>query len=146
MAAFKHHCSFGFWLGAVMNDTNKVLQVEQKNGMGDFGQIRSIENLPAEKIILDLIWQAMRLTDEGVKLPRKEKVQEVPDPHPDFIKALDGQKSAQEHFNNFSPSHKKEYIEWINDAKTALTRQKRIADAVLWLHEGKVRNWKYQNC
>lgn len=146
MAAFKQHCSFGFWLGSVMNDTNKVLQGEEKNAMGDFGQIKSINDLPAEKNILDYIRQAMKLTDEGVKLPGKEKVKDVPDLHPEFINALAGHKSAEAHFNKFSFSQKREYIEWINDAKTEATRHKRIADTALWLQEGKLRNWKYEKC
>ena len=129
-----------------MNDLHNVLQKEEKNAMADFGQIRSINNLPADKIILAYISQAMKLTNEGVKLPRKEKVKEVPDLHPDFINALASYKSAKAHFNKFSPSQRREYIKWINDAKTEATRLKRIADAVIWLHEGKSRKWKYEKC
>ena len=88
----------------------------------------------------------MKLTNEGVKQPRKEKAKEVPDLNPDFIIALASPKSVEAHFNKFSPSQKREYIEWINDAKTEATRLKRIADAVIWLHEGKSRNWKYKKC
>ena len=124
-----------------MNDLHNVLQKEEKNAMADFGQIRSINNLPADKIILAYISQAMKLTNERVKLPRK--VKEVPDLHPDFINALASHKSAEAHLNKFSPSQKWEYIEWINDAKTEATRHRLIADAFIWLHEGKSRNWKH---
>lgn len=146
MAAFKQHCSFGFWLGGVMKDPYNILQADEKNAMGNFGQIKSLKSLPADKIIVDYIRQAMQLTDEGVKLPRKEQVKEVPDPHADFVKALAGVRTAQNNFNKFSPSQKREYIEWINEAKTEATRYKRIADAVQWLEEGKTRNWKYEKC
>ena len=104
-----------------MNDSHNVLQSEEKNAMADFGQIKSINYLPADKIILAYISQAMKLTNEGVKLPRKEKVKEVPDLHQDFINALASYKSAKAHFNKFSPSQRREYIKWINDAKTEAT-------------------------
>ena len=129
-----------------MNDSYNVLQIQEKNAMADFGQIRSINNLPADKIILAYISQAMKLTNEGVKLPRKEKVKEVRDLYPDFTNALASHKSAKAHFNKFSPSQRREYIKWINGAKTEATRLKRIADGVLWLHKGKSRNWKYEKC
>lgn len=146
MAAFKHHCSFGFWLGGIMEDPHNVLQSNEKNAMGDFGQIKSINHLPGDNIIIEYISQAMGLIDKGVKLPRKEKVNEVADRHPDFINALKLLKTAEANFNKFSPSQKREYIEWINDAKTEATRNNRISDAVQWIQEGKSRNWKYEKC
>ena len=77
--------------------------------------------MPVKKIISAYISQAMKLTNEGVKLPRIEKVKEVPDLNPDFINALASHKSAEVHFNKFSPSQRREYIKWINDAKTEAT-------------------------
>ncbi len=43
-----------------------------------------------------------------------------------------------------SPSQKREYSEWIVEAKTDATRDKRLGIAVGWIAEGKSRNWKYQ--
>ncbi len=146
MAAFKQHCSFGFWLGGIMEDPHHVLQSNEKNAMGDFGQIKSINHLPADNIVLEYISQAMGLIDTWVKMPKKEKVKEVAEPHPDFIQALAGIKTAIANFNKFSPSQKREFIDWINDAKTEVTRHKRIADALDWIQEGKNRNWKYEKC
>ena len=146
MAAFKQHCSFGFWLAAIMEDPHHVLQSNEKNAMGDFGQIKSMNHLPGDHIILEYISQAMWLIDKGAKLPRKENVKEVVEPHPSFINALKGTKTVETNFNNFSSSQKREYIEWINDAKTEATRNKRIADAIHWIQEGKNRNWKYEKC
>ncbi len=146
MAAFKQHCSFGFWLGGIMQDPHHVLQSNEKNAMGDFGQIKSINNLPADHIIIEYISQAMDLIDKGVKLPRKEKVKKAGEPHPNFINALKGTKTAELNFNKFSPSQKREYIEWINDAKTEAKRLKRITDAMQWIQDGKSRNWKYEKC
>jgi bacteriocin resistance YdeI/OmpD-like protein len=45
--------------------------------------------------------------------------------------------------DKFSPSHRREYIEWLTEAKTEATRAKRLATALEWMAEGKPRNWKY---
>lgn len=87
----------------------------------------------------------MRLNEEKIKVPAKTKPTDkkelvVPDY---FTKALKKNKTSFETFNNFSYSHKKEYVEWITDAKTEDTRNKRIATSVEWLSEGKSRMWKY---
>lgn len=146
MAAFKNHCSFGFWLASQMKDPEGILHAENKTAMGNLGQIKSIQDLPADKIIVDYIKQAVQLTGAGVKILKKEKPKQTVEPHEDFIFALNKDETAHGHYTRFSPSQQKEYNEWINGAKTESTRQKRIADAVLWLHSGKTRNWKYEKC
>ena len=52
---------------------------------------------------------------------------------------------ARATFEGFRPSHKREYLEWIIEAKTDETRRKRLDTAVEWMAEGKPRNWKYMN-
>ncbi|MCY7421376.1 MAG: YdeI/OmpD-associated family protein [Chitinophagaceae bacterium] len=146
MAAFKQHCSFGFSLGSVIKDPHNILTSEEKTPMDNFGQIKSVADLRNDNIVVDYIKQAVQLTDEGVKLPRKEKTKEALEPPPSFIKTLADQKIAEANYNKFTPSHKREYIEWINDAKTEPTRNKRIAEAIHWLQDGKSRNWKYEKC
>ena len=61
-----------------------------------------------------------------------------------FAAALKKNKKAQVVWEGFSPSHRREYIEWIAEAKTDVTRDKRIATTLEWLIEGKSRNWKYE--
>ena len=148
MASFKQHCVFGFWKDKLIEDKHGFLQVRSSEGgeaMGNLGRITSPEDLPADKIMLDYIKQAKKLNDEGVKLPAKpakeKKELEIPDY---FINALKRNKKAFETFNNFSYSHKKEYLQWITEAKTEATREKRITTAIEWMTEGKGRNWKYE--
>lgn len=148
MAAFKQHCAFGFWKASVMNDPDKILEVKDRNAMGHFGQIKSPADLPSDKIIIKYIKEAMRLNDEGIKLPSKPKSAdkkeiEVPDY---FLKLLKKNKAAFDTFEKFSYSHRKEYVQWITEAKTEETRNKRMATAIEWLEEGKSRNWKYTKC
>lgn len=148
MAAFKQHCSFGFWLGSVMSDPHQILSpVGERSGMGHFGQMRSLDDLPSDKILGQYIKEAMKLLEKGVKLPKKEKTTAVDiTTPPELVSALKKSKKAMMTFERFSPSHKKEYIQWITEAKTEATREKRVLTTIEWLEEGKIRNWKYQDC
>ena len=150
MAAFKQHCAFGFWKGAIMQDDEQILELKDKSVMGHLGRIESISDLPPDKILVKYIKVAMRLNEEDIKVPRKPKPTEqekkelvVPDY---FIGALKKNKTAQKAFDTFSYSHRKEYIQWFEDAKTTPTRDKRVAQAIEWIAEGKGRNWKYEKC
>jgi uncharacterized protein YdeI (YjbR/CyaY-like superfamily) len=152
ISAFKEHCSFGFWgeeIGAVLREA-KVLQ---DDGMGSLGRITSVKDLPSDKQMLDWIRQAARFVDTGQytsPIAARRKVVKAPKPAaeipPEFAAALKKNKQASAAFEAFSSSCKREYIEWIADAKRPETRDKRIATAVEWIADGKQRNWKYQNC
>jgi len=146
MAAFKQHCAFGFWKAALMKDKSLVANAESESAMGHFGKITSLKDIPSDKKMIAYITEAMMLNDNGVKLPAKKK--EVADNKeikaPDyFLKAIKKNKKAFTTFENFSPSHKREYIEWIAEAKTEETRNRRLETAIEWMAEGKSRNWKY---
>jgi uncharacterized protein YdeI (YjbR/CyaY-like superfamily) len=152
MSAFKEHCSFGFWgeeIAAVLREQRLL----QPDAMGSLGRITSVEDLPPAKQLLSLLRQAVDFIDSGqytspiaarqrvVKAPKA-----APEAPPAFAKALKANKKAAAAFTSFSPSCKREYVEWIADAKRDETRDKRIATAIEWISEGKQRNWKYQNC
>jgi uncharacterized protein YdeI (YjbR/CyaY-like superfamily) len=145
MAAFKQHCAFGFWKASIMKDPEGILQIKDRNAMGHLDKITSIKDLPSEKILIAYIKEAARLNEEKVKLPARKKTidpKELKAPDA-LVKAVQKNKKAKTTFESFSPSHKKEYIEWITEAKTDDTRNKRIATAVEWMTDGKSRNWKY---
>lgn len=146
MASFKNHCIFGFWKASLMKDERKVFIKGENAGMGNFGKITDINNLPPAKIIIEYINEAMRLNDDKINIIKKQKENVkkeiiIPD---DFTIALNKNKEAKITFEKFSYSHKKEYIEWITEAKREETRLKRIQTAIQWLSDGKRRNWKYQ--
>ncbi len=146
MAAFKAHMSFGFWKHAlVVPDYDKP---EEANGMGSFGKMTKKSDLPAKKVLVGYIKKAMELNEQGVKVPKAKPKRDASDiVVPEVLaKALAGNKKAKATFDAFAPSHKREYIEWINEAKTEPTREKRLATTLEWLVEGKSRNWKYKNC
>jgi len=152
MSAFKEHCSFGFWgeeIGAVLREA-KVLQ---EDGMGSLGRITSVKDLPSDKQMLGWIRQAAGFIASGEytsPIAARHKVVKAPKPPlqtpREFTAALKKDKKAAAVFAAFSPSCKREYVDWIADAKRAETREKRIATAIEWIREGKQRNWKYQNC
>jgi uncharacterized protein YdeI (YjbR/CyaY-like superfamily) len=144
MCAFKNHVRWGFWKGKLLKAPDGKLSMMGKTGMS-FALVADVSELPPDKVILDLIRQAVALNDEGVKLPAAKKKQ--PNPAPvapdDLLASLKKNKKAQATFDAMSPSHKREYIEWITEAKQEATRKKRLATAMEWLAEGKSRNWKY---
>jgi uncharacterized protein YdeI (YjbR/CyaY-like superfamily) len=146
-ASFKQHAVFGFWKGSLIKDPKNYLQERAAQGgdaMGHLGRITGLKDLPPDKAFLGLLKQAKQLNDEGVKLPPRKVVQKadviVPD---DLKKALAKNKLAGDTFKAFSTSNKREYVEWINEAKTEETRSKRLFTAIGWMSEGKIRNWKY---
>ena len=151
MSAFKEHCSFGFWgeeIGAVLREA----AVLKEAGMGSLGRITSLADLPSDKQMLGWIRQAAAFVDSGQYTSpiaaRQKVVKQKPslDTPVEFKAALQRNKKAAAAFAAFSPSCKREYVEWIAEAKRPETRDKRIATAVEWIAEGKQRNWKYQNC
>ncbi|MBX3293356.1 MAG: YdeI/OmpD-associated family protein [Acidobacteria bacterium] len=144
MAAFKAHCAFGFWKQSLM-DSDAL--PKEKTAMGSFGKITSVKDLPPDKVMISLIHKAMELNEKGVKAPKKPATAKLELVVPDILtKALAKNKKARETFDKFPPGAKREYIEWINDAKTEPTRDKRLATTVEWLSEGKKKNWKYEKC
>ena len=144
MAAFKQHCAFGFWKASLMKNSQKMFEKYGKTAMGHLGQIKSLKDLPPDKVLIAGIKEAMKLNDSGVKILKSKPVTKEDINTPDyFMTALKKNKKALETFRNFSASHVREYVEWITDAKTESTRNKRIDTALEWLSEGKSRNWKY---
>lgn len=149
MAAFKQHCAFGFWKAALLFSDEKSAS-DAKFTWGAPGRdpipakITSMDDLPSDAKIVALVKKAAKLNDEGVKVPKKKIAKKALDLPADFAAALKKTKGASATFEKFPPSHKREYIEWITEAKRDETRQKRIATAVEWIAEGKSRNWKYQ--
>jgi uncharacterized protein YdeI (YjbR/CyaY-like superfamily) len=145
MAAFKQHAAFNFWLGALMADKLGILERDEKNAMGSFGRITSLKDLPSDKILAQYIRESVKLTDDGAKVAKPVKTPVAEAPVPDYFQqALSKNKKAKAAFEKFAPSHRKEYLEWITEAKREETRQKRIAQALEWMAEGKARHWKYQ--
>ena len=139
MAAFKAHAVLNFWRG-------QELRGEDANadGMGQFGKLKTIADLPPDAEFDRLIREAADLS-RAASAPRK--VKHVPaEMHADFATALEAAPAAKVNFDNFPPGCRRDYVDWIAGAKREETRSKRIATAVEWLSEGKKRNWKYERC
>jgi len=144
MVAFKQYCSMGFWLHDEMSSLKEFETDIEKTNMFSLGKITETENLPSKPQLKKMITEAMELTDMGVtlkKAPPSKTETEVPDY---FQNALNEDEKALEIFKKASPSFRKEYINWITEAKTESTRNKRMEQALEWISEGKGRNWKYE--
>jgi len=147
MAAFKQHCALHFWRGGRILDPKDNRSDE---AMGQFGRIASLADLPPKRVISGYLKKAMQLNEAGAPTPRikrkssgDKKELTIPDY---FTASLKKNKAAKTTFEGFSYSHKKEYVEWITEAKTEETRQRRLQTTLEWLAEGKARNWKYEKC
>ncbi|MFN0139171.1 MAG: YdeI/OmpD-associated family protein [Pyrinomonadaceae bacterium] len=144
MASFKEHVAFGFWKQELLE---KSVFPAEKTAMGSFGRIKSLKDLRDNRTMKKLIKDACKLNDDGVKVVRKASKEQkelvVPDT---LLKALAKNKKAAAAFQGFPYSCRKEYVEWITEAKTDPTRDKRLATTIEWLSEGKRRNWKYEKC
>ena len=140
MAAFKAHCAFSFWRN--LSGTDKAAEA-----MGQFGRITTLDDLPAKAELGRLVKQAAAQIDAGGPPPKPKSAPKPPPRAPeDLAAALRRNAKARKVFEAFTPGQQREYIDWVVEAKRAETREKRLAQAVEWMEEGKVRNWKYQDC
>ena len=142
MAAFKAHAALNFWRGQELRG-----EEAEPDGMGQLGKLTSLDDLPSDKELDALIRKAADLSGSA-PAPRKTKHEPKPAPtlHPEFASALAAAPKAKEVLDGFPPSARREYLEWVSEAKQDATRRKRIADAIACLSEGKRRHWKYENC
>ena len=143
MAGFKAHATFGFWqTRQVVGETGR-----EREAMGSFGRIESLGDLPDDATTHALIGKAMALIDSGEKTPRPVKHPKPDlDMPTDLETALAANPAARATYDSFPPSARRDYVEWLIDAKRPETRAKRLAQAVEWMAEGKRRHWKYEQC
>lgn len=142
MAAFKAHVAFGFWKHTLVVEGGSGKEFD---ALGSFGRLRSVRDLPPKATLARYVKKAVKLNDDGVTAVRAKHATRKPLPmHPDFEAALGRNKQARATFDAFSPSHRREYGDWVAEAKREETRTRRIEQAITWLAAGKSRNWKYE--
>ena len=141
MAAFKQHASFGYWKHAL------VMGEAERDGMGSYGRLASVRDLPPKARMQADLRKAMKLNEDGVKPERRKSApRPAPEVPGELASALEKNKAAKATFDAFAPGCRREYIEWIVEAKREETRAKRLAQALEWMAQGKRRNWKYERC
>jgi uncharacterized protein YdeI (YjbR/CyaY-like superfamily) len=145
ISAFKEHMAFGFWKASMLKDPKGLLQKGEPSA-GSLGKITSLLDLPSDDDLIDFIKQAIHINENEIKPAEKKapKPKEAIEMPADFADLLASNPKAQAAYEKFSPSHKREYLEWIVDAKSDETRQKRLKTAMEQIEEGKSKNWKYQ--
>ena len=141
MAAFKAHATFGFW------HRQELKTGKEGAAMGQYGRIEKLDDLPDAVALERQVKEAMTLTDSGTAPKRAAK---PPKPElsvpPELAEALAQDGSASAAFDSLPPGARRDYCEWITEAKRPDTRARHVAEAVSWLREGKRRNWKYEKC
>jgi uncharacterized protein YdeI (YjbR/CyaY-like superfamily) len=143
-AAFKAHLAFGFW-GPEMK---KVLARDgvEKDGRGLLGRITSRQDLPGDRVLAGYVKAAQKLHDAGTPARAKAKPRPALPVPADLAAALQRNRAATATWAKFSPSARRDYVEWIVEAKRPETRARRLATTLDWVAAGKKRNWKYENC
>ena len=145
LGSFKKHCSFSLYKAELMVDPKIAESVKAGQKMGYLDKIKSVSDLPEEKVLVAYIKEAMTLNEKGIKKVKPKTEPKQPIEIPDyFSEKLALNPKAKEIFESQSPSFRKEYLVWIIDAKTDATRQKRIEESLEWITEGKGRFWKYK--
>ncbi len=140
-AAFKAHAVFGFWRGTLIVGKDHA---KTQEAMGQFGCLASLKDLPNKRVLLGYVKEAMRLNEQGIKTPPKHKPRKKALPTPaDLAAGLRKSAKAKAAWAEFSLSARREYLEWITEAKRAETRAKRLKTTLTWVAQGKQRNWKY---
>lgn len=150
MAAFKAHVNMNFWRGQELSDPEGLFE-ESSNKTMVIMHFKKASDVPNQRTLIRYIKEAMKLNEATAaeRKTRKPGTKKKAAPKKsvkapaDLLAALKKKKKALATFEDFSPSNKKDYVEWVTEAKRDETRQKRIAQAVEWMNEGKPRNWKY---
>ena len=145
LGAFKRHCAFNLFKAKLMKDS-ALFEQNNADSMGQLGRITSLQDLPPDDVMIAYIKEAAKLNEKGAK-PVKAKTittDKVLSYPAAMANALATNTKANDAFEKMSYSHKKEYVEWISEAKTEITQNKRIATMMEWLEEGKRRNWKHE--
>lgn len=145
MAAFKRHASFGFWKQKLMADPARLFPKPGQSSMGG-RRIRALSDLPPDTVLTRYIHAAIELNRKGIKARRVVRRRPAPRTPADLAAALKQNPRARATYQDFPPSKRREYIEWLTGAKQEATRRRRLATAVAWLAAGKSRNWKYERC
>jgi uncharacterized protein YdeI (YjbR/CyaY-like superfamily) len=140
-AAFKAHCALVLWRAPLI-----VGAVKSRDARGHFGKLTSVKDLPSKAVLVGLIKQAVKLNESGVKssqrITPKAKKKPVPTPA-DLTAGLKKSAKAKAAWAEFAPSHRREYVEWITEAKRPETRAERLKTTLAWVKDGKQRHWKY---
>lgn len=144
MASFKEHCTLNFWKGEQVVGADAT----SEEAMGQFGRLTSVKDLPAREALQAYVKKAKALNEVGAPGPASQRAKprgeaEIPE---DLLAGLDKNKRARATFEGFAPGQRREYVEWLAEAKRPETRARRLATTLEWLSEGKKRNWKYEKC
>jgi uncharacterized protein YdeI (YjbR/CyaY-like superfamily) len=143
MASFKAHCAFGFWKASLMKDPEHLFG-DKSSAMGQMGRITKLSDLPSDEVLIAYIHEALQIDQAGIKVVKVAAPPKAPIEMPqEFGQALAENQTAKFHYDKFSHSQKREYLEWITEAKTEATKLSRLATAIEWIAEGKSRHWKY---
>ena len=132
--------TLGFWHQGMEKLATREVG-KNYDAMGLFGRLTRLEDLPGNATLVRYMKFAQKLHDSGAAArPQPKPRAALPVPS-DLADALKRSSKATAAWAGFSPSCRREYIEWITE-----TREHRLLTTIEWAAEGKARHWKYRNC
>lgn len=136
---FKAHVSLTFSDGNLLDDPNQVFDDCGGNEHNRALKLRAGDTIP-EKQIVAWVKSACEINEKGLKPKAKQAAPKAKavTVSADFDKALKKNKAVKEFFDSLSPSCKRAYTEWVDEAKREETKLKRIAKGI----EALKAKWK----
>ncbi|MCB0792148.1 MAG: DUF1801 domain-containing protein [Flavobacteriales bacterium] len=145
MSAHKTCVSIWFHKGALLKDPRRLfepLEKDEAKGMRVY-KLKESDAID-EKAFTELVKQAVKLNEDGVKLSEAKPARKTLVVPPELESVLKKDQHAMTNWEGFSYSKKKDYIEWVTDAKREETRKRRIAQAFQLIRDGLALNERYE--
>ncbi len=144
LAAFKNYFGLWFFQGALLKDKQKVLMNAQEGKTSAMLQWRftSIDEIDAE-LIKEYVIEAIEHKDAGRFIKPKKKPLVIPS---ELQMALDKNEILKNNFESFTLGKKREYADYISEAKRVTTKEKRLEKIIPMILSGVGLNDQYKNC
>jgi hypothetical protein len=141
MHAFKSCVSIWFHKGASLKDGHGLFKLTEKDAEREVRKYKIHEGESInEKAFLDLLKQALKVNAAqagGAETKPTSRALVVPS---DMEQVLRKDEQAWAQWEGLAASHKREYVEWITDAKQDETRKRRLAKALEMIRDGQAKN------
>jgi len=136
---FKDHVKLVFFKGSAMKDTYKLFNQGKENEGNRSINFSSADKIDDKKII-EYLKEAAEINRKGIKLVKKEIKVVMP---AILVKALNKDKASKTYFESLAPSHRRDYADYISQAKQEETQLRRLDKVMEMLTDKRTLNDKY---
>ncbi|WNW02328.1 YdeI/OmpD-associated family protein [Tenacibaculum sp. HL-MS23] len=146
LSAFKNYCGLWFFQGMFLNDDKKVLknaQEEKTHAMRQW-QFCALNKIDVV-LVKEYVLEAIKNSENGKEFKPIKNTKPLIIPT-ELQMALDDDDALRACFANFSLSKKREYANYISEAKRETTKYKRLDKITPMILKGMGLHDKYKNC